>query len=109
MPRDRDAAWESDEDSRSEAERPLYRDPFDDPTPCRRILTLPEEVRARVARSCPRCGGREPESWVEAGRAQHQQGARCILEGVDLDLLAYDDEEALRALRARLSAGGPAR
>lgn len=96
----RDAGWDDDE---SEVEGPLYRDPFDDSGPCRRILALPEEVRGEVRETCPRCGSAgEAKSWLEAERTGAAPAGPCILEGVDLDVMAYDDGETLKRLRAKL-------
>ena len=62
---------------------PLYRDPFSGSGPCRLALAVPEEQRAAVTENCPRCGpNRDPLAAP--------QDAACLLEGLELDLMALD-------------------
>ena len=62
---------------------PLYSDPFAGSGYCQLALAVREEDRAAVTQSCPRCGSRrDPIATPEA--------AACILEGVELDLMAVE-------------------
>ena len=99
-----DAAWDEDPEAEAlrKAEAPLYRDPFGASGPCRRIWLLPEETRERVRRSCPRCGRPgDAASWVEAGEGAGEAAGPCILEGVDLDLEALEEELASRERQSK--------
>jgi len=95
-PANRDDAPTADETApsktTSDEDAPLYCDPFAGVGPCRLALAIPEEQRASVTQNCPRCGpNRNP--WRDPLAAP--QDATCLLEGLELDLMALEDSETL--------------
>lgn len=87
-PASRDEAPTADEAAAGEG-APLYRDPFAGDGPCRLALAIPEEQRAAVTENCPRCGPRRDPLAAP-------QDATCLLEGLELDLIALDGAGADR-------------
>ena len=82
-PPERDETPASDDAAAGE-DVPLYRDPFAGDGPCRLALAVPEEQRAAVTQTCPRCGARQ------GPYRDLRTEPRCLLEGLELDLMALE-------------------
>ena len=72
----------------AEAEASLYGDPFAGSGPCRLALRIPEDRRRQATEMCPRCGARQDPAVPAEERV-------CLLQGVELDELALDDDDPI--------------
>ena len=76
---------EKSQESAAAAELPLYGDPFAGSGPCRLAISIEPERRRQVTQLCPRCG--------TAGA--QRPDAPCLLQGIELDQLALDDDDPI--------------
>ena len=78
------------------AEQPIYGDPFAGSGPCRLAISIEPERRLLVTQTCPRCGtagSRTPD-------------APCLLQGIELDQLALDDDDPVLTFLRLVRDGG---